>query len=289
MQNNQLIQTSQSANMVSDSISFGLSRNQFNEISTLVYQLCGIDLHAGKETLVRSRLAKRLRALSIAGFDQYLEYLRNDKSMQEITAMVDSLTTNKTSFFRESQHFDYLKNFLIPNLKSQKRDIRIWSAGCSTGEEPYTIAVVLLESIPDIERYNPRILATDISSRVLDAAREGTYRQDVIKDIPSDSLSKYFTCTKSQTISDYKVKDKVKSMVRFARLNLMSEWPMKGSFDIIFCRNVMIYFDKPTQQKLVQRFGNMLAPSGHLFVGHSESLTKISHDLRYVQPAVYIK
>lgn len=237
--------------------------------------------------LVRSRLSKRLRLLNLDGFEGYLNYLREDKSGQELAMMVDVLTTNKTSFFRESQHFDYLRQNLLPKLRAAYQPIRLWSAGCSSGEEPYTLGIILREELSD--GYDARILATDISSEMLGKARHAIYGEEALADMSSSILRKYFSVCSPGSPKTYRVNNDVRALVHLARLNLMEEWPMKGPFDAIFCRNVMIYFDKPTQQKLVSRYAQLLAPGGLLFVGHSESLTSISHSLRYIQPAVYMK
>ena len=270
-----------------------LNRAQFEQISRRVYDVCAINLQPGKEGLVKSRLVKRLRTLNLTSFDGYLQYVDNDRSGRELAIMIDVLTTNKTNFFREPQHFDFLCENILPKLKSTEgeRRIRIWSAGCSYGKEPYTIAMLMREQIPDIDRCDARILATDISARVLERARAGVYdeEEDVTEEVAPRMLQKYFTSTRANQTRAYQVNDKLKSMIRFARLNLMDAWPMKGPFDVIFCRNVMIYFDKATQRELVHRFWELLAPGGHLFVGHSESLTASSREFKYVQPAVYVK
>jgi chemotaxis protein methyltransferase CheR len=275
--------------MNADLQSFELSPAEFEKISQTIYRLCGICLAPGKEGLVKTRLSKRLRALGLGGVKEYLEYVERDSSQKERATMIDLLTTNKTSFFRESQHFDFLCQRVLPGLQATNRPVRFWSAGCSSGEEPYSLAILLHEHLPDMERRDARILATDISARMLTKAREAIYDEDVVSDLPSLLLRQYFVCVRTQPTRAYRVSDKVRALVRFARLNLMEAWPMKGPFDAIFCRNVMIYFDKPTRQRLVQRYYELLMPGGHLFVGHSESLTALSHSFRYVQPAVYVK
>ncbi len=266
-----------------------LTQEQFERISGIVYRICGIDLHSGKEVLVRARLAKRLRALSLTTFDQYMEHLDNDTSGSELTTMIDSLTTNKTYFFRESQHFDHLGSSVLPELQAKGAPIRIWSAGCSTGEEPYTLAIVAKKHLPNSGSIDLKILATDISFRVLQTAREGVYQQDQLQDVPVRMMSDYFTCIQPKTPREYRVKDNLRSIIKLARLNLMESWPMKGPFQVIFCRNVMIYFDKATQERLVQRYWDILAPGGYLYVGHSESLTATSHRFKYIGPAIYRK
>ena len=277
----------ESKNLPTDYYSLKLSSRQFDIISRLVYQVSGIDLHEGKEELVKARLIKRLRHLKIFGFDRYLKYLANDKSGSEIRAMVDVLTTNKTNFFRESEHLDYLRDEIITGLGNDQ--IRLWSAGCSSGEEPYSIAITLCEAIPDVGKCDIKILATDISDRMMEQARQGLYGEDTLKGMPPQLKRKYFQKAEAGIGHRYRVVPLLQSMVCFAKLNLMDEWPMRGLFDVIFCRNVMIYFDKQTQEKLVKRFWSQLRAGGYLMVGHSESLTFMAHDYRYIKPAVYQK
>ena len=262
-----------------------LAPEQFRDISRTVYDVAGIQLRPGKEGLVRSRLAKRLRALGLTTYDDYLARVAGDASGRELSEMVDALTTNKTNFFREPAHFDFLRGRVLPALPAGGA-VRIWSAGCSTGEEPYTLGMVLHEALPDLARRDVKILATDISSRVLAQAKAGRYVEAVAADVPPELLRRHFTRVPGGT---WEVGASLRDLVTFARLNLMEPWPMRGPFQAIFCRNVMIYFDKPTQQRLVARYYDLLAPGGHLFVGHSESLSGITHGFSYVQPAVYRK
>lgn len=264
-----------------------LSHRQFEEISRRVYSLCGINLHDGKQGLVKSRLSKRLRQLGLDNYDRYLKLVETDR--RELTCMIDSLTTNKTSFFREEQHFDYLRRQILPRLLATKSRLRIWSAGCSSGREAYTLAMILREDVPDLGARDVRILATDISTRILAEAKAATYGPETVEEVPPTFLQKYFIPGRDASGATYRVKDEVKSLVSLARLNFMDEWPMRGPFDMIFCRNVMIYFDKGTQQRLVRRFWEKLEPGGHLFIGHSESLANTSNEFRYVQPAAYVK
>jgi chemotaxis protein methyltransferase CheR len=255
----------------------------FARIASLVKYVAGIDLRPGKEGLVRSRLASRLRMLGVGTFDAYLEHLDADASGAELVHMLDVLTTNKTSFFREPEHFRLLQDEVLPAARGP---VRIWSAGCSTGEEPHTAAIVLRETLDGSAFADARILATDLSTRVLARAREGVYAAELLGDVPPQLVRRHFVPS-PRGDGMVRVADATRAAVRFARLNLMARWPMKGPFDVIFCRNVMIYFDKATQESLVNRFASLLAPGGWLFVGHSESLSGIRHDLRYVQPAVY--
>jgi len=270
-----------------------LTDEEFEKISDLVKSLCGINLHQGKKELVKARLSKRLRALGLTRFDDYIRYVRNDGGGDELVAMLDSISTNLTSFFREPGHFDYLAEQVLPAIAARagphRRSLRIWSAGCSTGEEPFTIGIVVSENIPNPDSWDVRILATDLSTRVLARAREGLYEADRLKDVPGLLIGRYFSCVEAHRPRLYRVNDRVRGLVTFARLNLLGPWPMRGPFDVIFCRNVMIYFDKPTQTRLVERFWEVLAPGGGLFVGHSESLAGVKHRFEYVQPTVYRK
>jgi chemotaxis protein methyltransferase CheR len=269
-------------------VELSLSQDHFHAICTLVYRVAGIRLQEGKENLVRTRLSRRVRALGHADFAEYLSVVNADASGAETAAMVDLLTTNKTSFFRESQHFDFLREQLFPLFRKAGR-VTIWSAGCSTGEEAYTLALLMREHLADVDPRRIRILATDISARVLENARAGEYSDAAVQDVPPLLRQKYFVQHGTRERRTYRVRDELRSLVRFARLNLMEPWPMKRPFDAIFCRNVMIYFDRTTQETLVNRFHDLLPPDGHLFVGHSESLTALDHCFTYVRPALYRK
>lgn len=263
-----------------------MTSKQFEYLCRKVYELCGINLKSGKEQLVHSRLSKRLHALRLSSFEEYFKLLEDDRQGMEIVWMIDSITTNKTSFFREIQHFDFLSREVLPNLK--KKHLRLWSAACSTGEEPFSIALLLREELPAFSSWDVKILATDISTRVLAKAGEAVYDEETLKPVPAPLRQKYFTAEPARP-GAWRVASEVRQIVRFARLNLMERFPMRGPFDVIFCRNAMIYFDKPTQQQLVQRFYEMLAPGGYLMVGHSESLTGAAHKFNYIQPATYQK
>lgn len=265
---------------------FELTEEDFSQIKRLLYEVCGIDLREGKEGLVKARLGKRLRALGMDTFDAYLDYVQKDETQEELSLLVDFMTTNKTSFFREAQHFEYLRQHLLPQWQERRR-LRFWSAACSSGEEPFTLAMVLREGMPDFEQRDVRILATDISTRVLAIGRAGVYDQEQLEAVPAPLRQKYFTCVEIGPPRRYQIADSLKQRVHFARLNLMDPWPMQGPFDAIFCRNAMIYFDKQTKAELIERFYQLLTPGGYLFIGHSESLTGFAHSFHYVQPALY--
>lgn len=269
---------------------FVLTEAEFERVCVLLYRHSRIALVKGKEGLVRARLSKHLRRLKLTTFSDYFDHVECDRSGQELSELIDTLTTNRTNFFREIAHFDYLRHTVLPPLLAERRPIRIWSAGCSTGDEPYTLAMLLADMAPDFATRNIRILATDLSSRVLAHAKAAEYPMSAVDDIPQ-ALRHRFTSvgTTPDKRQFFRIRDEVRAMVSFARLNLMADWPMQHPFDIIFCRNVMIYFDRETQQQLVQRFWERTVQGGHFFVGHSESLTPLRHNFRSLRPAVYTK
>ncbi len=271
-----------------------LTEDDFCRISDLVYQHCGINLHTGKKELVRARLAKRLRMGNFNTFQEYMQYVIDDKTGKEFSILIDSLSTNLTSFFREQKHFEFLREQYLPLLlerKQKNRDfkIRAWSAGCSSGEEVYSIAITLLEALEGRGQWDVKILGTDISTRMLDKAQKGIYDQKCIQPVPVLLKNKYLLQNRITGRTDFEVSKSIRDIAVFRYLNLMEDWPIKGTLDFIFCRNVMIYFDKPTQQRLINRFWNLLGPGAVLFTGHSESLTGIEHKYRYVQPTIYRK
>jgi chemotaxis protein methyltransferase CheR len=271
-----------------------LSDSDYRRVSQIVHELAGIHLHEGKRELVVARLGKRIRQLGMKSVGEYLKYVREEQTQDELVTMLDALSTNLTSFWRESQHFDFLARNILPQFAERARrndnwKIRAWSAGCSSGEEPYGLVMQMLHHLESPERYDIKMLATDLSTKVLGIARNGVYSSERVKPIPSDIRNKYIQQVKTPYGVQYRVKPDISSRVTFARLNLMESWPMKGPMDYIFCRNVMIYFDKPTQARLVSRFFDLLRSGGTLFVGHSESLTGVEHHFHYVRPTIYEK
>lgn len=267
-----------------------LTDAQFSEISELVRSLAGINLHDGKKQLVKARLNKRLRVLGMTDFRQYLAYLEKDATGAELTTMLDVLSTNLTSFFRQPDQFAYLGKYVSEWFQRGNRRLRIWSAGCSSGEEPYTIAITLRENVPSNAITDMRILATDLAGVMLTAARKGEYGPEQLSTVVPQLRNKYFQAIQAKPQVRYKVDDSIRRMITFARLNLMNPWPMKGPFDAIFCRNVMIYFDQPTSSEIVERFAQLLAPGGLLFIGYAESLSckaKQTRSFRYLRPNVY--
>ncbi|HXE14561.1 MAG TPA: protein-glutamate O-methyltransferase CheR [Bryobacteraceae bacterium] len=266
-----------------------LSAREFDQIRKLAYEHFGLELRDGKEQLVSARLAKLLRELKLKSFQQYYDYLLADRSGEALTAMIDALTTNHTSFFREPDHFDFLRSTILPQI-SNRIQVDIWSAACSTGEEPYSIAFSLMRHFEQQrERRSIRILATDISTRVLATARRAAYPEERFSNFPLESLRPFLLRGVANWNGWYRIKPQVRDQVEFRRLNLMENFSHIGSFPVIFCRNVMIYFDKATQESLVNRLADRLEPGGYLLIGHSESLNRINHGLRYIQPAIYQK
>ncbi|MFO7610759.1 MAG: protein-glutamate O-methyltransferase CheR [Candidatus Krumholzibacteriia bacterium] len=273
---------------------FQLTNEQFETIRSLVRRIAGISLGDGKRDLVRSRLNKRLRTLGLASYDEYMELVREDRSGGEITHLLDAISTNVTHFFREPAHFEYLGELLKARAAAGAaggpgRRLRIWSAGCSSGEEPYTIAMTVSEAMGSLAGWDVKVLATDISTNVLAKAQRGVYPAEAVAKMPRQLVGKYFDTPGRRDQGDFAVKPSLRGLVHFGRLNLMGAWPMRGPFDAIFCRNVMIYFEKSTQAELVQRFGELLGPDGLLFIGHSENLTGFTHGFRTVRPTVYRK
>ena len=274
-----------------------LTDRDFHKISDLVYEHCGINLHAGKKELVRARLAKRLRQGNFRTFSEYMRHVLEDTTGKEFSVLIDSLSTNLTSFFREGQHFEFLRNKFLPSLMERKRAkpdfrIRAWSAGCSSGEEPYSIAITLLDAVQGQGRWDIKILATDISTSVLEVAKTGIYDKQRVEPVSPMQRQRYFLVSRTEDQKVFEVNQNLRDIVIFKYLNLMGNWPIDtrhGGLDFIFCRNVMIYFDKPTQRRLVNRFWDILSSGGILFTGHSESLTGIEHKFRYVQPTIYAK
>ncbi|MBI3791247.1 MAG: protein-glutamate O-methyltransferase CheR [Gemmatimonadetes bacterium] len=264
-----------------------LGEAEFRAIAALVHDIAGIRLGAGKEGLVRARLQKRLRALGLDDFGTYVAHVQALAHRGELAEMVDLLTTNKTDFFREPAHFAFLEQHVFPALVQRGGPLRFWSAGCSTGAEPMTLAMVACEALPEAAAREVRILATDLSARVLKQAASATYDDEQVAGVSEALRRKYFDPAPGARGPAWKAKPVLTQKIRYARLNLMGPWPMKGPFDAILCRNVMIYFDKATQERLVQRFQALLPEGGHLLIGHSESLSGAAHALTYVKPAVY--
>ncbi len=265
----------------------------FQQFSQLVYEQCGINLHEGKKALLQARLNKRLRLTGIDSYGEYFKFITSGANPGEFINFLDSISTNLTYFFRENQHFDFMSRVALPELLAEKRKendtrLRIWSAGCSSGEEPYSLAMCVLSCLQDGAKWDFRILATDISTRMLETASRGLYSEEKVQKVPPPLRQAHFRKVGSENGSIYfQIAPPVKRLITFSRLNLKDPYPFKGPFDFIFCRNVMIYFDKKTQEELVNKMAAYLSPGGYFCVGHSESLTGLAHKLTYVQPAIY--
>lgn len=268
---------------------YAISKLEYEKIRTLLYDESGISLGDSKQSLVVSRLTKRLRDLQMDSFSSYYEYVTQDNSGEEFTRMLDLLSTNKTDFFREPKHFDFLRECILPTLEKEKQ-IHIWSSACSTGEEPYTIAMTLYESVRFPEQWNFQVLASDISTRVLAHAAKGLYAEQRVRVVPAEIVKRHFLQGRGDSAGFVMVKPHLSKMIKFRRINLMDDrFPIKAPLDLIFCRNVMIYFDRPTQERLVNKFYRHLKPGGYLFIGHWESLQWVSHPFRTIAPTIYWK
>ncbi|MBN1517795.1 protein-glutamate O-methyltransferase CheR [Candidatus Sumerlaeota bacterium] len=263
----------------------------FNQYRKLIYEKSGISLSSGKEALLTSRLGKRMRALGISSHRDYLKYIANSQDGDEIVRLLDAISTNVTSFFREDHHFRFMQNALAQwNAKGQRR-FRIWSAACSTGEEPYTLAMVLLDSFNGASgSLDAKILATDISTRVLQSSKTGVYAEEKVKTVPPKMRLAYFDKMRNGTEKQYAIKPALKKLIQFKRLNLSQPpFPMRGPFDLVFCRNVMIYFDQPVRRGLLLEIHRLLSPNGYLMVGHAESLIGMGKEYKSVAPSIYMK
>jgi len=267
-----------------------LSDADFTFVCNYIYEKSGIVLSDSKREMVYRRFTRIMRERNVTSFTEYCELLKSNPE-EEQGFFINALTTNLTSFFREQHHFDYLAEHEIPRLlKKGTKRIRIWSSASSTGEEPYSIAITLLESMKTyIKTWDAKILATDIDSNVLATGKEGVYEYKRIEDVPENFKKKYFFRGEENNSTHVMVAPELQDVITFKELNLMGEWPMKGPFDIIFCRNVIIYFDKETQMKLFKRYHQLLAPNGLLILGHSENLGAFSKHFESVGRTIFRK
>jgi len=268
---------------------FLYTKEDFDFLRKISNEHSGILVPDDKFDMFYSRLSKRVRLHSLANFKEYCQFLK-DNPEQEFTEFINAVTTNLTSFFREKHHFEFLKKTVIPEVlrrNSTKKTIRVWSAGCSTGEEPYSIAMTLLENVP--HGWDIKILATDLDTHVLQTAATGVYSKDRINGLPAEIISRWFKRGKGNNAVNVKVHSDLQALIQFKQLNLMSSWPIKNNFDFIFCRNVLIYFDRETKEQLAQRYGNFLAMGSHLFIGHSESLNQLDTPFDLIGNTIYKK
>lgn len=280
------------ANALGRTREFAFKEAHFRQISQLITERTGIRLSDSKRDMVYSRLARRLRQLGLKDFGSYLERVEADETGEEVTRLVNALTTNLTSFFRENHHFDYLGRQFLPQLRTLnggRRRLRIWSAGCSSGEEPYSIAMTVAEALPDLAQWDVRILATDLDSDMVATGAAGIYPAARVEGMGTARLRRWFLRGTGARAGLYRVKPALAQMVSFRQLNLLESWPFRGPFDAIFCRNVVIYFDKAVQRRLFARYADLLAPHGRLFIGHSESLFKVSERFQSLGRTIYRK
>lgn len=268
---------------------FDFSDKDFQRVKAMVYQFAGIDLNESKKNLVYNRLAKRIRTLGMNRFSEYLDYVEA-QGEEEFVNLINAITTNLTFFFREIHHFEYLASHVIPHLLEKNKatkKIRIWSAGCSTGEEPYSLAIVLKEVVP--AGWDARVLATDLDTTVVDTAQNGVYNVERLKGVSEARKKRWFLKGSGERSGLVKVKPELQQIIDFGQINLMNDWPIRDKIDVIFCRNVVIYFDKPTQSRLFNRYADLLPDDGHLFIGHSESLYKVCDRFELLGQTIYRK
>ena len=252
---------------------FLFTEDDFKKIAQILHSHAGIALAEGKAALVYSRLAKRLRSLGLRSFREYCALVEDKQGVDERQAMMAALTTNVTRYFREPHHFDHLRDVVMPKLVDRARRggrIRLWSAACSNGQEPYSMAITVLQALPEAANLDVKILATDIDPNMVAEGRAGIYREEAVTPVPLDLRRKWF---KKAAGGAWEVADELRTLVSFRELNLIGDWPMKGKFDVIFCRNVVIYFDEPTQERIWSRFAPLLEPGGTLYIGHSERVS----------------
>lgn len=270
---------------------FELSDRDFAYFRDLIGREAGIVLGEHKRELVYGRLARRLRQLKLGSFTQYRAYVEAHAA-SEIAEVINAITTNLTAFFREAHHFEHLAGEALPEMRRRnaaQRRLRLWSAGCSTGEEPYSIAITVAENVAERSQWDIKVLATDIDSQVLARAEQGVYDGERVKDVTPQRLRRWFLRGRGARAGKVRVAPALQALVHFRHLNLMEPWPMHGPFDAIFCRNVVIYFDRPTQARLFERFAELLAPQGFLYLGHSESLHGLSERFKPAGRTIYRK
>jgi chemotaxis protein methyltransferase CheR len=260
----------------------------FDKFRSLIFDTCGIFLTEQKEALVSARISKRMRALTLSDYSQYFHHVLADESGAELSELVNAISTNVTHFFREARHFEFLGEFVRERSLAGQRELRIWCAACSSGEEPYTIAMSALEAMAKPMRL--QIVASDISTKVLQMAKFGVYREQDVRNVPTPLLKRYFQKGVGRAEALYRIKQELRELVSFRQINLSTPpYPVEKELDAIFCRNVMIYFNHDLRRSLVHHFEQMIRPSGYLFVGMAESLTGIHKNLSTVEPSVYRK
>lgn len=270
-----------------------LAEADYDFLCQLIYENSRIHLGADKQVLVASRLAKRLRQLNLGSYHEYCDLMRSPGGAAELQFLIDRISTNHTHFFRELKHFEFISEVIIPAwnaVTGRKEPFRIWSAAAATGEEPYSLAIHLAEHFAPAESGRWQIEATDISTRVSEVATQAIYETERLTSVGPEVLRRYFQKGEKKWAGHFRVKAELRQRVKFQHLNLLEgAYPFARPFDLILCRNVMIYFDRPTQETLVRQLTTQLAPGGHLLVGHSESLSGVKHTLKLMRPAIYLK
>jgi chemotaxis protein methyltransferase CheR len=269
-----------------------LTSNEFDQLSSLVYSQCGIKLTPAKKIMLESRLAKRLRVLGVSSFGEYIRYVKSSEGMAlELVHMIDVVTTNKTDFFREPHHFDYLSQNILPqHIHEGRKTMKVWCAACSTGEEPYTLAMVLQNFAQENKNFDFDIFGSDISTNVLKKASLAIYSKNCLPQIPAPLHPRYLLKSKDVNNATIRIAPELRRKVQFGRINLMdAALPVHEKFDVIFLRNVLIYFDRQTQISVVRKLTEKLKPHGYLFIGHAESLFQADLPLQQIHPTIYKK
>ncbi len=272
-------------------IDIQLGDTEFAFIRMVVEKNAGIILNSTKRQLVQGRLARRVRELRLSSFAEYCELVRNG-GPEELVGLINAITTNVTSFFRESHHFDSLAAVMLPEAMGRNertRRLRIWSAGCSSGEEPYSIAIAAAEALGNQRGWDFKILATDIDSEIINTAARGEYPLERLQGVSDERRQRWFVVGTGERAGQVRIKPELQTMIAFRTLNLMGDWPMHGPFDVIFCRNVMIYFDQATRERLLMRYAQLLADGGYLCLGHSESIHQQHAQFKLVGRTIYRK
>lgn len=270
---------------------FHFTDKEFKFISDLVGERTGIVLSSAKRQMVYGRLSRRLRQLKLTKFSDYCDLLTSGHE-EELIEFTNAITTNLTAFFRENHHFEFLKKIVIPELirnNAGTKRIRIWSAGCSSGEEPYSIAMCMREALPKSSGWDVKILATDLDSNMVERGKSGVYTTERVEGLTPERMKKWVKKGTGDNADKVRMSEDLRDMITFKELNLMEAWPIKGPFDFMFCRNVVIYFNKDTQRILFDRYADLLSPKAHLFIGHSESLNKVTERFDLLGKTIYQK
>jgi len=273
---------------------FPFSGADFDYLVALVYEKSGIVLKPHKRNMVYSRLSRRLRDLHLRSFSEYCELIQSEGGADEVGSLINAITTNLTKFFRESHHFDHLRDTVLKDLTQQAakgaaKELRIWSAGCSSGEEPYSIAMTMVEAMPVLAEWDARILATDLDSSMIERAKAGVYSVAALTAVSKGTRVRHFDPERGAKGERWVVAEQLRRLITFKQLNLLKPWPMKRQFDAVFCRNVMIYFDTATKAELIGRIGKVLKPNGWLYLGHSESVLGDNSGFKLVGRTIYQK